>query len=411
MKIGKIATWLAVAGIAATAVYLEGGSKLLHGPKKPAPTTAEPAAAKAIAVTVARAATVDLTATLLVTGSLVARDEVLVTPQVEGLRVESLKAEEGTRVKQGEVLATLTRYTLDAQVAQSNAALARSDAAIAQTRAQISQAQARVKESQAAFDRARPLNNSGYLSGATLDQRESAARVADAQLVAANDGLKVAEADRAVLEAQRREIDWKLERTEVRAPIDGVVSRRNARIGAIATGLGEPMFRIVALGEIELDAEIAEQDLPRLAIGQVARVTVAGQPPVEGRIRLLPAEVDKTTRLGRARIFLGDKPALKVGAFARAEIDVDRTRAIAIPSSALLYGSDGSTTVQVVRGDVIETRKVETGLRAGARVAITSGLAEGEVVVEKSGTFLRDGDAVKPILAGEKLSSAGEATR
>ncbi len=410
MKLARALGWLAVSAAAVAALYLEGGHALLGLAKrnaKPAPEAAAGAAAasKLIAVTVVRAASAELAASVLVTGSLVARDEILVAPQVEGLRVETVLVEEGARVKQGEILATLTRDTLEAQTAQSDASLARANAAIAQARSQIVQADARLKESKAAYDRARPLSNSGYLSGATLDQRESAARVAEAQFVAAADGLKVAESDKAVLEAQRREIDWKRGRTEVRAPVDGVVSRRNARVGAIATAIGDPMFRIVARGEVELDAEIAEQDLARIAVGQTGRVTLAGLPPVEGKVRLVPAEVDKATRLGRARLFLGDGAALKVGAFARAEIEVGRARAIAIPAGAVLYGTDGGTTVQVVRGDRIATQRVETGLRAGRLVAITSGLAEGDVVVEKSGTFLRDGDAVRPVFAGEKLSA------
>ena len=405
----SILLWIGVAGLAATGFYLEFGKQLLHGRAGTSPAvTATADGSRALAVTVVRATTRDITETLLVTGSLVARDEVLVAPQVEGLRVEELKVEEGARVKAGDVLATLTHDTLDAQIAQNDASNARAKAAIAQAQAQITQADARLKEANNAFDRAQPLNKSGYLSGATLDQRESAARVAEAQLVAARDGLKAAEADRGVIEAQRRELDWKRARTEVKAPVDGVVSRRNARVGAIATATGEPMFRIVANGEIELDAEITDANLSRIAVGRTARIEVAGGAPIEGRVRLVPAEVDKATRLGHARIFIGDNPALRIGSFARAQIDVGSARAVTVPASALLYGHDGGTTVQVVAGDRIETRTVETGLHAAGAVAVTRGLAEGDVVVEKSGTFLRDGDLVRPILAGDKLTAAGQ---
>lgn len=405
MTVKQLATWIGIGTIAAAAFYLEGSAKLLHGRKAAAPAVDTATGPRALAVTAVRATTAELTETLLVTGSLIARDEVLVAPQVEGLRVEDLRVEEGARVKKGDVLATLTRDTLDAQVAQSDAALARSGAAIAQAQAQITQAQARVKEASSAYDRARPLNDSGYLSGATLDQRESAARVAQAQLTAAGDGLKVAEADRGVIEAQRRELDWKRTRTEIKAPVDGVVSRRNTRVGAIATAIGEPMFRIVSGGEIELDAEITDAALARLAVGQTARVEPAGGEAVTGKVRLVPAEVDKATRLGHARIFLGDSPALRVGSFARARIEVGTAHGVTVPASALLYGR-GVTTLQVVVGDRIETRNVETGLQAGGIVAVTRGLAEGDVVVEKSGTFLRDGDAVRPVFAADKVSAA-----
>ena len=90
-----------------------------------------------------------------------------------------------------------------------------------------------------------------------------AARTAEAQLVAARDGLKVAEAEKAQIEAQRRELTWRRGRTEVMAPADGIVSRRMARVGGYAAGAAEPMFRIVANGEVELDAEVIETRLGR----------------------------------------------------------------------------------------------------------------------------------------------------
>ena len=193
---------------------------------------------------------------MLATGSLVAREEILVGPEVEGLRVTEVLADEGQRVKKGDVLAQLVADTLDAQVAQNDAGLARATAAIAQAKSAIVQAEARLVESQqrlrarqAAAQR-RPHGRGAY------DQREQAARTAQAQLVAARDGLQVAEAEKAQVEAQRRELMWRRGRTEVMAPADGIVSRRMARVGGYAAGAAEPMFRIVAKGEVELDAEV-----------------------------------------------------------------------------------------------------------------------------------------------------------
>jgi multidrug efflux pump subunit AcrA (membrane-fusion protein) len=80
------------------------------------------ALAIAAAVTVSRVAPAGFTATVLATGSLVAREEILVGPEVEGLRVTEVLADEGMRVKKGDVLARLVADTLDAQVAQNDAA-------------------------------------------------------------------------------------------------------------------------------------------------------------------------------------------------------------------------------------------------------------------------------------------------
>src|SRR5262249_28213879 len=149
-------------------------------------------------------------------------------------------------------------------------------AGIAQARSTIVQAEARLVESQNAFERAKPLRTAGHMAESAFDQREQAARSAQAQLVAAKDGLTAAEAERAQIEAQRRELVWRRGRTEVVAPADGIISRRMARIGGYAAGAAEPMFRIVAKGEVELDAEVTETRMAALKIGQHARVEITG---------------------------------------------------------------------------------------------------------------------------------------
>ena len=354
----------------------------------------------AAAVTVARVVPADFVETVLATGSLVAREEILVGPEVEGLRITDVLADEGMRVKKGDVLARLVADTLDAQLAQNDAALARATASIAQARSTIVQAEARVMESNNAFERAKPLRTAGHMAESAYDSREQAARTAQAQLVAARDGLTAAEAEKAQIEAQRRELAWRRGRTEVVAPADGIVSRRMARIGGYAAGAAEPMFRIVAKGEIELDAEITETRMAAIRIGQPARVEVTGLGAIAGSVRLVSPEVDRSTRLGRVRIFLGDNAALRVGAFARGGIETASGRGLAIPASAILYGPDGAS-VQLVRGNRVETRKIKTGLTAGALAEVREGLSEGDVVVARSGTFLRDGDAVRPV-AGDR---------
>ena len=359
----------------------------------------------AAAVTVARVAPADFTATVLATGSLVAREEILVGPEVEGLRVTEVLADEGMRVKKGDVLARLVADTLDAQVAQNDAGQARATAAIAQARSAIVQAEARLVEAQNAFERAKPLKAAGHMAESAYDTRQQAARTAEAQLVASRDGLKVAEAEKAQIEAQRRELDWRRGRTEVVAPADGIVSRRMARVGGYAAGAAEPMFRIVANGEVELDAEVTETRMAAVKVGQPARVEVAGVGEIAGTVRLVSPEVDKATRLGRVRIYLGDNPDLRVGAFARGTVETGASRGLAVPASAILYGPEGPS-VQVVRDHRVETRRIKTGLTVGALAEVREGLREGELVVSRAGTFLRDGDAVRPLPDKAKIGEA-----
>ncbi|KAB2920793.1 MAG: efflux RND transporter periplasmic adaptor subunit [Hyphomicrobiaceae bacterium] len=352
----------------------------------------------AAAVTVVRVAHSDFTETVLATGSLVAREEILVGPEVEGLRIVEVLVDEGARVKKGDVLARLVADTLDAQLAQNDAGLARTTAAIAQAKSSIVQAEAKLAETRNAFERAKPLRQAGHMAESAYDQREQAARTAEAQLAASRDGLRLAEAEKAQVEAQRRELLWRRGRAEVVAPADGVVSRRVARVGGYAAGASEPMFRIIASGEIELDAEVTETRMAKLKVGQPAQVEIAGAGVLPGQVRLVSPEVDKATRLGRVRIFIGDNAALRIGSFARGTIQTATSRGLAVPASAVLYGSDGAL-VQVVRNNRVETRKILTGLAAGTLVEVRDGLGEGDLVVARSGTFLRDGDAVRPILA------------
>lgn len=378
-------------------------------PGQSVPKTAETSAAPPPAVTVIMVAPHEFRHSVLVTGSLVPREEILVAPEIEGLKVVSLKADEGDRVKKGDTLAVLVSDTLEAQLAQNDAALARTSAAIAQANSQIVDAEARVKEAQASFQRAKPLTKSGYMTESTFDQREALARSAAAQLNASRDGLKFAEAQKAEIEAQRRELLWRRSNTEVKAPADGIVSRRTARVGAIAGSASEPLFRIIERGEIELDAEISETEIGKVAAGQKAKIDGAGASAVEGTVRLVSPEVDKATRLGRVRVFLGDNPALKIGSFARGTIETSQSRNLAIPQSAVLYGDSGATVLVVENGKVA-ARRVGTGLTSKGQVEILAGLQEGEIVVAKAGTFLRDGDAVRPVLF-EPPAKVSEAPR
>ncbi len=359
-----------------------------------------------IAVSVTRIAPRDFTESVLVTGSLVAREEILVGPEIEGLRIVEVLADEGDRVTKGQVLARLVSDTLEAQLAQNAANLQRATAAIAQAQSTIASADARLVEARNAYNRGMPLKQSGYISESLMDQRESANRIAAAALETARDGLKVAEAERAQVEAQGRELSWRHSRTEIRAPADGTVSRRMARIGGYAAGAADALFRIIAKGEIELDAEVTEMRLPKIKQGQSVKVEAAGSAPVTGKVRLVSPEVDKATRLGRIRIFLGNDSTLHVGAFARGHIETGRSRGLAVPASAVLYGAEGAS-VQLASGGTVATRRVTLGLEDGNLVEVVQGLTEGDFVVTRSGTFLRDGDVIRPMLEPTALRVAG----
>ena len=165
------------------------------------------------------------------------------------------------------------------------------------------------------------------------------------------------------------------------------------------------MFRIVARSEVELDAEVIETELAKVTTGKKARVNVAGVGDVEGTVRLVSPEVDKLTRLGRVRIFLGDDARLRIGSFARGAIETAQSHGIGVPSSAVVF-DHGGAFVQVVRDGRVVRRNVKPGLIARGLVEVKEGLSEGDVVVARAGTFLRDGDAVRTVGPDPKISEA-----
>jgi HlyD family secretion protein len=384
----------------ATLLGAAGMALLLAGPlaaqTPSAPAAAAPAAGPSVTVTQAR--TTEIVQSVVVSGSIVARDEVMVVPEVDGLSLVAILAEEGDKVAAGQVLAKLSRISLDVQRAQNEAQITRAEAAIAQSNAQIVEAQANLVAANNNFDRTKALRSSGNVSNETYDQRDAAARAAEAKLNASRQALAISTADLALAKAQGRDIEVKLARTEIKAPAAGIISRRNAKLGATAAmAATDPLFRIIADGAVELEAEVAEVELPGLKIGQQVAVLPAGATtPLAGTIRLIAPEVDRQSRLGRVRVALTGNPPVAIGSFARGVIETGRKSAVTLPLSAIAYGRNGASVQSVVDGK-IATKKVVLGLAGAGRAEIASGLSEGESVVARAGTFVRDGDVITPI--------------
>nr|WP_238282726.1 efflux RND transporter periplasmic adaptor subunit [Methylobacterium goesingense] len=368
------------------------GARAAEGPAVPDPAAVAPA------VTVALAAPREVVERAVVTGTLVPRDEILVAPEVEGLRITELLVEEGAQVARGQPLARLSLEMVLTQEAANAAAIAKAEAAILQARSQIVQAEAAQVEANLALERTRSLIRTGNATAVTLEQRISTAQGNEGRLGAARGGLQLAEADLAAARAQGAEIALRRTRAEIRAPEAGIVSRRTARIGATATAAGEPMFRLIARGEIELEGEVPETWMPRLHVGDPARLDWDGGRTLLGRVRRIDPEIDRATRLGRVRISLDPDPTLRIGAFARGKVEVARRTSVAVPLSALLYGADGGASVFVVADARVEARTVEPGLSAEGAMEIRSGLKAGESVVARASSFLRDGDRVRAVV-------------
>lgn len=343
---------------------------------------------------------------LNVAGTFVAREQVLVGPQIEGLQITEILVDEGDSVKKGQVLARLNRATLDAQLAQWNATLAVADASIAQAMSNVTQAEASLALTTPALARATDLVKTGAGTNAVLEQRQADQRSNEARLASAKSGLVLAKADKTAKEAQRDELLVRISRAEVIAPVDGTITRRSARLGAIATAAGEPMFTMATKGTVELEADVPELRLSKVKPDQVADVSVGEDAGFPGKVRLVYPEVDKTTRLGKVRLTLPNDPRIHIGAFARATIELARRKALVVPAAAVLY-EGGEPALQTVVDEHIVTKKVTLGLMVDGRVEITSGLNDGDIIVERAGAFLRSGDAISAVTPKPADSTQG----
>jgi multidrug efflux pump subunit AcrA (membrane-fusion protein) len=184
--------------------------------------------------------------------------------------------------------------------------------------------------------------------------------------------------------------------TSLRAPAAGLVTQVNTIIGAPASPQAGPMFRIAVNNDIDLDAEVPAVHMMKLNPGATVRISRDNAPDIVGRVRLVSPQIDRTTQLGHVRITLTSNPSLKIGMFAQASIDAKRSCGVAIPRTAIDH-----LTVQVVKGNTVETRRVRVGLVSDTSTEILEGLDVGEIVVADAGSSLHDGDQIKTMFAEE----------
>jgi HlyD family secretion protein len=312
--------------------------------------------------------------TVSIIGTIAARYDIPIGVEGDGGLVNAIYVEAGDHVKRGQVLARLSTTVLVPQVASLAAAL--------------EQSRAEADLAEAEYHRAIAVGAAGALSTEETERRHSTAVTAAAK-------VKVAAAQLA--EAQAR-----VDRAEVRAPADGTILTRNVELGQTATAGGPALFRLAQGNEIELRGEVAEQDLPRLKLGQAARVSLTGVAEnFEGRVRLLGAVIDPQTRLGMVRIALQPNPNLRPGAFARADVTISNAKRAVLPQTAVLSDDKGSYVLVVNQHNKIERRPVRLSGVVANGVTIAEGLGAEDQVVATAGGFLQEGELVKPARASQ----------
>jgi RND family efflux transporter MFP subunit len=321
-------------------------------------------------VTVTRVTVSTTPTTINIVGTIAARYDMPIGVEGDGGRVAAIYVEAGDRVKRGQVLARLNVSVLQPQVANLEAGL--------------EQAHAEAELAQAEYHRAEAVGASGALSAEETQRRKSSAVTAAAK-------VKVAAA--LLAEARAR-----LARAEVRAPADGVILTRNVEVGQTASPGGEALFRLSEGGEIELRGQVPEQDLPSLKVGQTVNVLLTGSTQsYPGRVRLLGAVIDPTTRLGMVRVALEQDQNLRPGAFARAEVTVSNAERAVLPQTAVLTDDRGSYVLIVDAQNKVARRAVRVSGVVQNGVTIASGLNSEERVIATAGAFLQEGELVRPV--------------
>lgn len=362
-----IARWLIFAGLGVFGLLLAVAAWFaLAGGE---PVAVDDDNSQAPAVTVVAPGTTMVTGEIEAPGTLAARRPMPVGVVGEGGQVVRVTVDAGDWVQAGQVLAVIDRSVQVQQAAAQSA--------------QIQVAQADANLAQANLDRALQLVARGFVSKADVDRLTATRDAAVAR-------VKVAQAQ---LSEQRA----RNQRLNIIAPASGYVLARAVEPGQTVGAGSPPLFTIASGGEMEMLAQLSEEQLAKMSVGTVARITPTGsEQTFEGQVWQISPTIDQTTRQGIARVALPFNPALRPGGFATARISSGSFRATVVPQSAVLADANGSFVYIVGDDKKAARRAVKTGAVTDGGIAITEGLTGSEKVVLRAGGFLNPGETVNP---------------
>jgi HlyD family secretion protein len=302
-------------------------------------------------------------------GPLSARRDQPVGIAGQGGRVVRVLVDAGSWVRAGQVLAVVDRSVQAQQAAQLSAQVeaAKADAALAQ----------------ANYDRAVALQGRGFVSKAEIDSKKAARDAAFAQ-------VRVAQAQLAATRAQIGQLD-------VVAPTAGLILARNVELGQIVSPGSGALFRLAENGQMEMRAQLAQQDLSFVHVGMPAQVTPVGSDrSMAGNVWQVAPIIDPQSRLGEVRIAVPYDASVRPGGYADAKITAGTTSAPRLPQSAVLSDDKGNYVYIINARNEVERRNITIGGVDENGVTIASGLAGNEAVVLSAGPFLNPGQKVKP---------------
>lgn len=329
--------------------------------------------------------------------------------QVAG-RIRRVFVEEGQMVSQGQLLAELdpTDYRLGADIAGEEAAAARAMAEKARTgarRQELEQARAALEQAEDEYRRMKVLFERKSLAPNDFKKIETHWQIAKQRYEEALEGARREDREAAEARARQAEANAKLSRkrvedTQLRAPIGGVVARRLADTGEMIAA-GMPVVALMKLHPARVRVGVPEAEIGKVRIGQSARVRIPslGGREFAAKVELVGFAAEPQSRTFPVRL-LAPNPSLELraGMIAEAEIDtMARVAARTVPSEAVWRDPQGSTHVFVYspQSGRVHARRVRTGRGAEREVEITEGLNEGELVVVGGQHKVKDGMRVR----------------
>lgn len=343
------------------------GPLLLSGCQAPPAPGEPPRVARAAQVKTARAQDLEV-----YPGEVHARFESALGFRVSG-KISARHVDVGNHVDNGQLLAELDPRDLE---------LARSSA-----KASLTSAQAAQKLAESEYERYRTLRQRNFVSQFDLEAKTNALAAANAHVAEAQAGL----------DASRNQADY----AELRADANGVITAISAEAGQVV-GTGQAIMTLAHDGASEVEINVPEQSISRLAVGTSAQIELWTEPGQQhaGRIREIAPSADPTTRSYRVRVAFDDEPtALLLGQTARVYFtsNDDRERFV-VPLSAL-YEKDGKAAVWQIdeKTRKVHLTPVEVVRYTEAGALISDGLVVDRWIVTAGVHRLREGETINPI--------------
>jgi multidrug efflux pump subunit AcrA (membrane-fusion protein) len=363
-----------------------------------------------------------LTYSFVANGDIAPLMQVDLFPKVSGY-LEKIYVQIGDSVRQGQVIAQIDRAEflqkvkeVEARVAQAKAQYAELEAGtrtedIRQAEEAVKQAQSRFNNAKLQRERVLALYNRQVISKKEADVSEMDYNVAEAQLAAAEQHLKMlkegarTEVKAASLgklkemEAILAQEQIRLQNTQIVAPFSGEIVRRNVDSGALVSS-STPLVTLVHLDTLKVLANVIEKDIALVKPGMKAKILTEAYPekPFEGTIVRINKALDLATRTLQIEINIPNPGhLLKAGMFARIEVALkEKPDALAVPREAVLEDG-GKQSVFVVEGNQALRKPIVIGIEQGGLIEVIEGLKDGDRVVVRGQESIRDRSTIRVV--------------